>query len=100
MLANSPSSASSVSNLHTVSSMMVFAPHIIPDGGEVTTSTPIVITPHERSRTIEQLRYSVDGSYPNLIYNGPFTLSVPPPSLLAEQTLTVTVKAIAIAAFA
>nr|CCC92083.1 conserved hypothetical protein [Trypanosoma congolense IL3000] len=55
-------------------------PRIIPSEGEVTTFTPIVIAPNKESTTPDQIRYSVDGTYPSLLYTGPFTLSVPPPS--------------------
>lgn len=71
-------------------------PVIVPSGGEVTTSTDIIITPHEMSTTPDQLRYSVDGSYPNLLYNGPFTLSLPPPALLPSQRRSVVIKAVAV----
>jgi hypothetical protein len=70
----------------------------MPSSGEVTTSTDIVIAPHERSTTPDQLRYSVDGSYPNLLYSGPFTLSLPPPSLLPSQRRSVVIKAVAVRA--
>ncbi|KPA83938.1 hypothetical protein ABB37_02095 [Leptomonas pyrrhocoris] len=71
-------------------------PVILPSGGEVTTSTDIIITPNELSTTPDQLRYSVDGSYPNLLYSAPFTLSLPPPSLLPSQRRNVVIKAVAI----
>lgn len=73
-------------------------PVIMPGGGEVTTSTDIVITPNALSTTPDQLRYSVDGSYPNLLYNGPFTLSLPPPSLLPSQRRRVVIQAVAVRA--
>ncbi|KPI87447.1 hypothetical protein ABL78_3478 [Leptomonas seymouri] len=73
-------------------------PVITPSGGEVMTSTSIVIAPNELSTTPDQLRYSVDGSYPNLLYTGPFTLSLLPPSLLPSQRRTVVIKAVAIRA--
>ncbi|KAG5478913.1 hypothetical protein CUR178_05494 [Leishmania enriettii] len=75
-------------------------PVISPSEGEVTTSTEIVITPHELSTSPDHLRYSVDGSYPTLIYTAPFTLSLPPPSLLPSQRRQVTVQAIAVHAAA
>ncbi|ESL12092.1 hypothetical protein TRSC58_00146 [Trypanosoma rangeli SC58] len=53
-------------------------PRIIPERGEVTTFTPITIALNEDSTTPDQIRYSVDGSHPSLLYTGPFTLSVPP----------------------
>ncbi|KAK7194318.1 Chitobiase/beta-hexosaminidase C-terminal domain containing protein [Novymonas esmeraldas] len=73
-------------------------PVITPSGGEVTTSTEIVITPHDMSTTPDQLRYSVDGSYPTLLYTAPFTLSLPPPSLLPSQRRQVVVQAVAVRA--
>ncbi|CAG9574290.1 conserved hypothetical protein [Leishmania major strain Friedlin] len=75
-------------------------PVISPSGGEVTTSTEIVITPHELSTSPDQLRYSLDGSYPTLIYTAPFRLSLPPPSVLPSQRLQVIVQAIAVHAAA
>ncbi|RNF07255.1 hypothetical protein TraAM80_03376 [Trypanosoma rangeli] len=53
-------------------------PRIIPERGEVTTFTPVTIALNEGSTTLDQIRYSVDGSHPSLLYTGPFTLSVPP----------------------
>ncbi|KAF5221505.1 hypothetical protein ECC02_005392 [Trypanosoma cruzi] len=53
-------------------------PRIIPEKGEVTTFTPINIALSESSTTPDQIRYSVDGSPPSLLYTGPFTLSLPP----------------------
>lgn len=75
-------------------------PVIFPGGGEVTTSTEIVITPHELSTLPDQLRYSVDGSYPTLIYTAPFRLSLPPTSVLPSQRRQVIVQAIAVHAVA
>ncbi|AIN98559.1 hypothetical protein LPMP_231090 [Leishmania panamensis] len=75
-------------------------PVISPSGGEVTTSTEIIITPHELSTTPDQLRYSVDGSYPTLLYTAPFKVSLPPPSLLPSQRRQVIVQAIAVHAAA
>ncbi|CCW65341.1 unnamed protein product [Phytomonas sp. EM1] len=49
-------------------------PHIIPESGAVTTRTLINIEP---SGVVEQLRYSVDGGEPTMLYTGPFTLSLP-----------------------
>lgn len=71
-------------------------PVISPGSGEVTTSTSIVITPHDRSTVAEQIRYSVDGRYPSLLYSGPFQLSMPPPSVLPSRRLFVDVQAIAV----
>ncbi|RNF17367.1 uncharacterized protein Tco025E_04906 [Trypanosoma conorhini] len=53
-------------------------PRIIPEKGEVTTFTPITIALNEGSTTPDQVRYSVDGAHPSLLYTGPFTLSLPP----------------------
>ncbi|AYU78997.1 Chitobiase/beta-hexosaminidase C-inal domain containing protein [Leishmania donovani] len=75
-------------------------PVISPSEGEVTTSTEIVITPHELSTSPDQLRYSLDGSYPTLIYTAPFRLSLPPPSVLPSQRRQVIVQAIAVHAAA
>ncbi|KAG5478702.1 hypothetical protein LSCM1_06106 [Leishmania martiniquensis] len=75
-------------------------PVISPSEGEVTTSTEIVIAPHGLSTSPDHLRYSVDGSYPTLIYTSPFTLSLPPPSLLPSQRRQVMVQAIAVHASA
>lgn len=73
-------------------------PTIWPSSGEVTTSTEVVISPHELSTSPDQLRYSVDGSYPSLLYTGPIKLSLPPPSLLPSQRRQVIVHAIAVRA--
>lgn len=72
-------------------------PSITPHTGTVTTQTPIVIAPHESSRTVVQLRYSVDGSRPHLLYTGPFCLSLPPNAPTASPHV-VHVRAMAIAA--
>lgn len=75
-------------------------PTISPTEGSVTTRTLIVITPSERSTTADQLRYSVDGSFPSVLYTGPFTLALPPESVLPQRRLTVTIRAIAVLAYA
>ncbi|CCD20467.1 hypothetical protein ERJ75_001237000 [Trypanosoma vivax] len=56
----------------------LFPPRIVPEDGEVTTFTPIVISPSEDGAPPDQIRYSVDGTYPSILYTAPFTLSVPP----------------------
>ncbi|KAG5504418.1 hypothetical protein JKF63_04870 [Porcisia hertigi] len=79
---------------------MPLPPEISPSEGEVMTSTEIVITPHRQSTSPDQIRYSIDGSYPTLVYTGPFKLSLPPPSLLPSQRREVIVQAIAVHAAA
>eukprot|EP00796_Vickermania_ingenoplastis_P009824 gene9824-6897_t len=84
------------------------APRITPASGEVTDTTPIVITPNEHSRTADQIRYSTDGSYPTVLYTGSFTISVPPREIssaaggvpneqISSKSHHVVVKAIAVA---
>ncbi|CBH13328.1 hypothetical protein, conserved [Trypanosoma brucei gambiense DAL972] len=72
-------------------------PRIIPNEGEVTTFTPIIITTNNESTTADQIRYSVDGRYPSLLYTGPFTLSVPPFSNACNgSSVPVVVRAVAV----
>ncbi|KAH9593548.1 hypothetical protein LSM04_009730 [Trypanosoma melophagium] len=60
---------------HTHNHVKPLPPRIIPEKGEVTTFTSIIIAPNEESTTPDQIRYSIDGSFPSLLYTGPFTLS-------------------------
>ncbi|GET88757.1 hypothetical protein, conserved [Leishmania tarentolae] len=98
--AHMQASSAMVEPSHDIVGNVPLPPVISPSGGEVTTSTEIVITPHELSASPDQLRYSLDGSYPTMIYTGPFRLTLPPPSLLSSQRRQVTVQAIAVHAAA
>lgn len=51
------------------------APRILPATGDITTHIPVTIHPHVASTTADQIRYSIDGSHPSLLYTSPFTLS-------------------------
>ncbi|KEG08671.1 hypothetical protein DQ04_06671010 [Trypanosoma grayi] len=72
-------------------------PRIIPEKGEVTTFTPVTIAPNADSATADQIRYSVDGSHPSLLYTGPFTLSLPPLNTNSDsRRMPVVVRALAV----
>lgn len=51
-------------------------PRIVPDGGVITSITPIHLhSALSDSGNVEEFRYSTDGSYPSLLYTGPFQLN-------------------------